>query len=286
MANTPIFRRRWVQLILVLISLFVIIKIYNLDPFGPEAQQTEPIIIAHRGWSSQAPENTLAAIRKALEVNADMIEFDVHLCKDKVPVVIHDPTLERTTNGSGAVQDKSLFELRQLDAGTWFGEDFADERIPTLSEVMALVQGKCPLLIELKWDEEGAVYSGLVDSVLAEIDRFGAVDWCVIQSFDAGMIREVREKAPEIEAHKLILLDLPILPGHIDRQWQWTDGSHFDEGVSAINLWLKGLNPRVVNRIHADGKKVFVYTVNEEADIDYCRKLGVDGVITDGFAKR
>lgn len=286
MAKTPIFRRRWVQLVLGLVGLFVIVKIYNFDPFGPESQQKEPIIIAHRGWSSQAPENTLAAIRKALEVNADMIEFDLHLSKDQVPVVIHDPTLERTTNGSGLVKDKSLFELRQLDAGAWFGEEFANERIPTLAEVMAIVQGKCPLLIELKWDDEGAIYPGLVDSVLAEIERFEATDWSVIQSFDAGMIREVRKKAPQLEAHKLILLDLPILPGHIDRQWQWSDGSRFDEGVGAINLWLKGLTPRVVNRIHADGKKVFVYTVNEKADIDYCRELGVDGVITDGFAKR
>lgn len=256
---------------------------YNLDLLGPEPAGKSPIIIAHRGLSAQAPENTLSAIRLALEEEVDMIEFDLHMSRDQVPVVIHDPTLERTTDGSGQVKEMSLFELRKLDAGAWFGDAYLGERIPTLTEVMALVQGKSKLLIELKWDDEGEVYPGLVDSVLAEIARFNGQEWCVIHTFDASMVRDVRKKAPEIEVQKLILYDLSIVPGHIDRKWQWTDGSTFDEGVSGINVWLKALSPRLVNRIHAQGKKVYVYTVNELDDVAYCKKLGVDGLITDGL---
>ncbi|MFK7921974.1 MAG: glycerophosphodiester phosphodiesterase [Bacteroidia bacterium] len=282
MAKKSVWLRKSVRLLISLIMLFCIGKIYNLDLLAPAASDKKPITIAHRGLSAQAPENTLSAIRLALEAQVDMIEFDLHMSRDQIPVVIHDPTLERTTDGTGPVKEMSLFELRKLDAGAWFGDAYLGERIPTLTEVMAMVQGKTKLLIELKWDDDGKVYPGLVDSVLAEIKRFQAEDWCVIQSFDAGMIRDVKAKVPALEAQKLIFYDLPILPGHIDRQWQWTDGSAFDEGVSAINVWLRGLSPRLVNRIHADGKKVYVYTVNDPADLAYCQKLGVDGVITDG----
>lgn len=282
MAKTSLWKRKWVRSLLALLLLIGLVKVYNLDLLGPEASSKKPITIAHRGLSAQAPENTLSAIRLALEAKVDMIEFDLHMSRDQVPVVIHDPTLERTTDGTGAVKEMSLFELRKLDAGAWFGDAYLGERIPTLTEVMAMVQGKTKLLIELKWDDEGDVYPGLVDSVLAEIDRFQGEEWCVIQSFDASTIRDIKTKAPALEAQKLILYDLPILPGHIDRQWQWTDGSAFDEGVSAINVWLRCLSPRLVNRIHAQGKKVYVYTVNEPADLAYCQKLGVDGVITDG----
>lgn len=282
MAKSSLLKRKWIRILLVLIILIGLFKLYNLDLLGPEASGDPPITIAHRGLSAQAPENTLSAIRLALEAEVDMIEFDLHMSRDQVPVVIHDPTLERTTNGTGQVKDMSLFELRKLDAGAWFGDAYLGERIPTLTEVMAMVQGKTKLLIELKWDDEDEIYPGLVDSVLAEIERFQGEAWCLIQSFDAATIREIKAKAPAIEAQKLILYDLPILPGHIDRQWQWTDGSAFDEDVSAINVWLHGLNPRLVNRIHAQGKKVYVYTVNEPADIAYCQKLGVDGLITDG----
>ncbi|MEM6346748.1 MAG: glycerophosphodiester phosphodiesterase family protein [Bacteroidota bacterium] len=283
MAKKAFWKRGWVRLLLVLILLISLVKIYNWDLLAPDSPNDSPLIIAHRGWSSEAPENTLSAIKLALEKEADMIEFDLHMSRDQVPVVIHDPTLERTTNGTGEVKEMSLFELRKLDAGSWFGDAYIGERIPTLTEVMAMVQGKSKLLIELKWDDEGEVYPGLVDSVLAEIARFNGQNWCEIHTFDASMVRDIREKAPEQEVQKLIVYDLAIVPGHVDRKWQWSDGSKFDEGVSGINVWLKGLSPRLVNRIHAQGKKVYVFTVNEPDDVAYCKKLGVDGLITDGL---
>jgi len=109
-----------------------------------------PLIIAHRGYSEKYPENTLVAFQSALDGNADMIELDITLSRDREIAVIHDDTLERTTNGSGEVADYGLNELKALDAGSWFDERFSGERIPTLEEVFDLVKGRTWINIEIK----------------------------------------------------------------------------------------------------------------------------------------
>jgi glycerophosphoryl diester phosphodiesterase len=276
----PLHKRKWLWFLATFILLFILVKIYNLDLFSPDPQASEPIWIAHRGASGYAPENTLAAFDSALARRADMIELDVHFSQDQQLVVIHDPTLERTTNGTGKVEAHTVAELKQLDAGSWFGERFSDQGIPSLAEVLVHVNGRVPLLIELKWGEAG-IYPGLEDSLIALLDRHQARNWCEIQSFDAQIVRRVRALAPEMKVHKLILLDLPVVPGHIDRQWQWSDGSRFDEDIDGINLWIRGMNPRLVNRIKTAGKSVYVYTANSPVQVQYCRELGVEGVISD-----
>ena len=104
--------------------------------------QDQPLVIAHRGFSGVAPENTLAAFRKAIDVGADMFELDVLLSQDEHVVVIHDDTLERTTNGTGKVIDHTLAELQALDAGSWFSPEFAGEPIPTLEDALRLAKGE------------------------------------------------------------------------------------------------------------------------------------------------
>ncbi len=121
------------------------------------------LVIAHRGASGYAPENTLASIRKGLDMGADMVEIDIHLSKDGEVVVIHDATLERTTDGTGKVQSKTLEELKKLNAGSWFGKEFSQEKIPTLKEVIDLMDGKALLLIELKNDSKNGMYEDLVE---------------------------------------------------------------------------------------------------------------------------
>ena len=109
------------------------------------------IVLAHRGYSAKAPENTMAAFELALAVGADGIELDVHMTRDGEIVVIHDDTLDRTTNGKGPVSDQTMAELRELDAGSWFSPEFAGERIPTLKLVLELIKDKDVLLnIEIK----------------------------------------------------------------------------------------------------------------------------------------
>ena len=109
-----------------------------------------PLLIGHRGYPARYPENTLAAFTGAMDAGCDMIELDVTLTRDRRVVVIHDDTLDRTTNGSGSVRDRTVEEIRRLDAGSWFDPRFAAERVPLLDEVIALTAGRCMLNIEIK----------------------------------------------------------------------------------------------------------------------------------------
>ncbi|MGG3886051.1 glycerophosphodiester phosphodiesterase [Brevibacillus panacihumi] len=167
------------------------------------------ICMAHRGWSGKAPENTMTAIRLALAEPAIRgIEIDVQLSRDGVPVLIHDFTLERTTTGRGLVMDHTLEELRELDAGSWFNERFAGERIPTLEEVLQAVKGRCTLNIELKATSD--MYPGIAEKVLELLERHEMKQEVCITSFDHDLIRQVRELDATVETG-LIVLGRPVL---------------------------------------------------------------------------
>ena len=152
-------------------------------------------VIAHRGFSSAAPENTIAAVRAAIEIRADMVEIDVTLTSDGHVVVIHDETLDRTTNGSGEIFLFPLAELQKLDAGSWFDPSFAGERIPTLGEVLNVVDGRILLNVEIKSE---AVARGVVGKVAAAIQEHGMVDRVVVSSFSPTALQEMHSVAPEI----------------------------------------------------------------------------------------
>ena len=130
------------------------------------------LVIAHRGFSGAAPENTLAAFKKAMEVDSDMMELDVRFSKDGQVVVMHDDTLDRTTNGRGKVSDYTLKELKQFDAGSWFAPQFAGEQIPTLVEVLEFAKGRIPVNFEIK-DESPSRYkiTDLADRALQEVKK-------------------------------------------------------------------------------------------------------------------
>ncbi|CAI9007070.1 glycerophosphoryl diester phosphodiesterase [Brevibacillus sp. IT-7CA2] len=167
------------------------------------------ICMAHRGWSGKAPENTMTAIRLALaEPAIKAMEIDVQLTRDGVPVLIHDFTLERTTNGRGLVMDHTLAELRELDAGSWFGDKFAGERIPTLEEVLVAVKGRCTLNIELKATSD--MYPGIAEKVLALLEKHEMKQAVHVTSFDHDLIRHVRTLDQEVETG-LIVYGRPVL---------------------------------------------------------------------------
>jgi glycerophosphoryl diester phosphodiesterase len=148
--------------------------------------------MAHRGWSGKAPENTMTAIRLALaEPAIQAMEIDVQLSRDGVPVLIHDFTLGRTTNGKGLVKNHTLEELRELDAGSWLDEKFAGERIPTLEEALLAVKGRCTLNIELKATSD--MYPGIAEKVLELLEQHDMKHEVYITSFDHDLIRQVRE---------------------------------------------------------------------------------------------
>lgn len=209
------------------------------------------IIVAHRGWSGRAPENTMAAFELALtEPRIHFIELDVHLSKDGVPVVIHDHTLERTTNGIGRVLDYTYAELSKLDAGAWFDESFRGERLPRLEDVMRLAKGRCKLAVELK--TTSGEYPGIESRVIDLVRTYDLTDQVVLSSFEHESMRLAREIDPTI-ATGLIYLGKPTL---LEEQARYV-------GATSLAMHHKFVTPDFAAAMIDRGFDVGVWTVDE-----------------------
>lgn len=233
-----------------------------------------PLVIAHRGFSGQAPENTMAAFKRAVEVKADMMELDVLLSKDGRVVVIHDETLERTTNGLGLVADHNYEELAQLDAGTWFHPQFEGEPIPLLRDVLTWAKGKILVNIEIKteaWSPN--TFEGVAAKVVTMVDELGMRDRVIISSFDARILKQVRQLDSEI---KTAFLYDDEAHGEL-RPLVFVHDVHAD----GFNLSKSHVSGSVVEECHADGVPVSVYTVNTPEMMDFILGMGVDAIFTD-----
>ncbi|UQZ82338.1 Glycerophosphoryl diester phosphodiesterase [Paenibacillus konkukensis] len=155
--------------------------------------QKEIIVAGHRGWKSAYPENTLLSFRRALEIGVDMLEFDLRLSKDKAVVIIHDETVDRTTDGTGKVSDYTLAELKRLDAGGWFGKPFEGLKIPTLEELCELLSSYPDVLlnVEVKPSPDA---TDVVDAAVAALDRCGFLPRCSFTCFDAAVLAYMYDK--------------------------------------------------------------------------------------------
>jgi glycerophosphoryl diester phosphodiesterase len=173
-----------------------------------------PLNIGHRGASLAAPENTLASFQAAREMGGDGVELDVALCADGEVVVIHDDSVDRTTNGQGLVRDFGLADMRGLDAGSWFGPEFAGERIPTLREVMEWARDDMLLNIELKGLSLRS--DGLEHKVIELIGEYQLQARVILSSFNPFALRRVKQMAPQLETG---LLYSPGLPLFLRRAW-------------------------------------------------------------------
>ena len=162
----------------------------------PFAGRPGPYVIAHRGASGYAPENTMVSFERGLALRADAIELDVHPTSDGELIVMHDPTLDRTTNGHGLISAHTLAQIRELDAGSWFDPAFKGERVPTLHEVLEWAHGRTKVVIEIK---QGPIfYSNIVELLIAALERDGMRGEVLVISFDHYSVRRVKELAPEI----------------------------------------------------------------------------------------
>ncbi len=232
-------------------------------------------IIAHRGASGYAPENTLAAINLALEQQADMIEIDVFLSKDGHIVVMHDTNVNRTTNGKGKIADLSLAQLKKLDAGSWFDAQFAGERVPTLAEVLATVQGKAQLLIEIK--QSGG---GIAQKVNALVAKHQAQSWCIVQSFDTQVIENLQKIKSSLRKHQLVVGNLPLfLPYHVNKKLS-TGSVYQYSHAQSVNLMYHFTTQSVIRKLHSQKQKAMVWTVNQPSDMRRLMLMGIDGIIT------
>lgn len=228
--------------------------------------------IAHRGASGYAPENTLAAFDKAVEMQADYIEIDVQLSKDDLPVVIHDDTLDRTTNGTGNISAHTFQELRSLDAGSWFDKDYAGEKIPSLNEVLEMYGEKINILIELKSPE---LYPGVEEKVAEALAKYklDTSNNIVIQSFNHPSVIKSAELLPEI-THGVLAGE--NYKNVTDQQLQ-----EFAAYAEYFNPNLKIVSSELVDNVHQAGMKISPYTIKTKAEAERIYKFGVDGLITD-----
>jgi len=240
------------------------------------AQEPPVLSIAHRGASGYAPENTLAAIQKAIDLGANWIEIDVHLSKDKEVVVIHDKTFDRTTSGSGFIAEFTTAEFKEFSIEGSFTDVYPNEKVPTLGEILALIDGQVVLLIEMKRGNKDD-NEGLVDAVVAIVNEYDARDWCILQSFSTEMLISLHQLDPDLEKHQLIYLKTEYKA--MKRKMKEA-GITRKDWVKAINPSFKHVNEKFVERIHKEGYKVFVYTVNSKEDIQTCMFMGVDGIIS------
>ncbi|KHF38591.1 glycerophosphodiester phosphodiesterase family protein [Halalkalibacter okhensis] len=208
--------------------------------------------IAHRGWSSKAPENTLAAFRLAMEETWIYgVELDVHLTKDGVPVVIHDHTLERTTNGNGFIKESMYEELRKLDAGSWFHSSFAEEKIPSLEEVFQLFKPtSCQIVVELK--QTGDFYLGLEKAVIELIEKYNMYSQVLVASFDHESVRMVKELDRHVETGFIVLGQPTML---ID-QLNFT-------GATSVSMHYAYLTKALVSTLLENGVRVGAWTVDD-----------------------
>ncbi|MCS7229237.1 MAG: glycerophosphodiester phosphodiesterase family protein [Candidatus Kryptonium sp.] len=234
-----------------------------------------PLLIAHRGLSAIAPENTLSAFKIALRHKADMIELDVRITKDGTPVVIHDAKVNRTTNGTGKVKDLYLWLLRELDAGSWFHPKYKGEKIPTLEEVLELFAKKVPINIEIK---SSSLKDRITEKVLAIVFEKQCEDKVLISSFDPRILKKIKKLTNEIPT--AFLYHYPVYFNPIK--------TLKNLGTVALIHNYKFTTPNLVKKIHSAGFKIFVYTVNKPEDIKRMINFGVDGIITDDvrLAKR
>ena len=157
------------------------------------------LIVGHRGASGHAPENTLASFERAIEIGVDAIELDVHLSRDGHLVVIHDQNLARTTNGQGLVHEHDLAELQVLDAGSWFGPEYAGERIPTFEQTLEHIGARVPLQVEIKGRTEG-----VTEATIAALTARGLLETSMITSFHLDLLPLARALAPTVEIGALV----------------------------------------------------------------------------------
>ncbi|MBG9813719.1 glycerophosphodiester phosphodiesterase [Bacillus endophyticus] len=229
--------------------------------------------VAHRGASAYAPENTIAAFDKAVEMKADYIEIDVQRSKDGKLVLIHDTTVDRTTDGSGKVGNLTFKELRNLDAGSWKGEQFAGAQIPTFDEILDRYHGKIGILIELKAPE---LYPGIEENVAKELKERNLDkpqnEKIMVQSFNHKSMKKMNELLPKVSIGVLTSSSADTTEQALQEFSTYADYFNPSYGIVTEDL---------VNQVHSLGMKIGSWTVRSQEAAAFLLDVGVDAIITD-----
>lgn len=228
------------------------------------------LVIAHRGFSGQYPENTMVSFQKAIEFGCDMIELDIHFSKDKELVVIHDDKLDRTTNGKGRVYDFTLKEIKNFDAGSWVGSRFSAEKVPTLKEVLQMAKDKMPVNIEIKNPKERQYpIEELAERALKEVKEAGMLHQVNFISFNPSALRKIKEKEPKAWITLVYA-----------KEWKTLLDVTGGEEYPILALRNKTLAKGDIAKIHEQGFQIYVWTVDNPAEMEKFIAWRVDGIIT------
>ena len=219
--------------------------------------------IAHRGGLAYAPENTLAAIKNAIKIGADYVEIDVHLSKDGEVVVIHDDTLDRTTDGTGLVREKTMKDLMRLDVGRWFSYEFEGEKVPTLGEVFDLAKDKIGVVIEIK--NGPYFYENIEKKILDIAEEKGMLSKIIVISFDHEAIKRVKAIDPLVKTGLLYFANIVDMEHLAD-----------ETGARFMCPCWKMVTPDTVRRAKEAGLKINIWTLDEPQLIRKFLEMGVD----------
>lgn len=272
----PLTLRIWLPLAGGLLSLVSLVAAAEKDK-SPALKLIEAdriLVIAHRGDSKVAPENTLPAFKSAVEAGSDLVELDYVHTKDGVPLVIHDHTLDRTTNARQLwggekilVGSKNLDELAPLDAGKWFNDKFAGAKLPTLDESLDVIQDGSVTLIERK--------GGDAKTCLELLRKKNLVDQVVVQAFDWDYLRDMHELDPSVVLGALGFEELTDAKIAAIKK----------TGAKVVGWQDKYLTPAGIDRLHGEGYRVWAWTVDGLKRAEDLAAAGVDGIITNTPAK-
>jgi glycerophosphoryl diester phosphodiesterase len=222
------------------------------------------VVIAHRGYSKAAPENSASSIEKAIKAKSDYAEIDVQETKDGVVVLLHDRSLKRTAGVNKLVSQLNYNEISKLDIGSSFSKSFKNERIPALKQILKESKGKVKLIIELKTYNKD--YEKLTEDVVNLIEKNNMVSSCSIHSINYNSLLLVKRINPKIRTGYIVLKHINDLPSY---------------KVDFYSIDKSLITEKVINDMHKLNRQVYVWTVNSNYEKNKFINLGVDGIITD-----
>jgi len=231
-------------------------------------------IYAHRGSKGTHPENTLIAFKNALDLGVDGLEFDVHLTKDGELVIIHDETVDRTTDGTGYIKDMTLMEIKTLDAGLKFSEEFKGERIPTLQEVLELARKYPHVILNIEIKTDYIQYEGIEEKIIQTVNEMNVKNSIVFSSFNHYSLVKVKEINKDLDTAILFFEGLY-------EPWNYAKGI----GASALHIYEPIAFSPMVEMAQEVDFPVRVFTVNKEEHMVNLISRGVDAIMTD-FPKK
>ena len=235
-------------------------------------------IIAHRGANRKAPQNTLPAFRQAIADGADGFETDVHLTRDGIPVICHNYTIDKTSDGTGEISSYTLDELKQFDFGAYFSEDFRGTPLPTLDEFLELVAPSDAEIINIELKcPKGRMFE-LVSKTIQSVRRFGVLDRVIVSSFSPAILKMVKDVEPRCRTGFLHPTQSPSICRVVFVNPYMILKSTGADFVHPVSFTVTRFS---VSLAHKMGRKVNVWTVNDEPTVRFLLSCGVDGIITD-----